>query len=117
MFSLTIVVGPTVWSLLYQTEEKARAHRDAILQGLHAGHGTIVAKDDFGQELEAPVASFQGVLLENLNESKMAHCERMLHQARTQGQAQRMAESDPMLRMGAQMRGAPVLSPMGPNGR
>jgi hypothetical protein len=62
-------------------------------------------------------ASIHGWALENLDESKMAHCERMLHQARTQGQAQRMAESDPSLRMNMQVRGAPVLSPLGPNGR
>jgi len=116
MYSLSIGVGPAIWALLFHDEKSAKIQEDA-LQTAMLTQSPVGLKDDFGQRLQVQPASIHGWVFENLDESKMAHCERMLHQARTQGQAQRMAETDPSLRMGMQMRGAPVLSPLGPNGR
>ena len=116
MYSLTIAIGPTMWSLLFHNEENAKKQEAAITTGMHT-LTQFGVQDDFGQKLQAMPASVHGWMLENLDETKMAHCERMLHQTRTHNQAQRMAESDPALRMSAQMRGPAMISPMGANGR
>lgn len=116
MYSLTIAIGPTMWSLLFHNEENAKKQEAAITTGMNTAMQFGV-QDDFGQKLQAIPGSVHGWMLENLDETKMAHCERMLHQTRTQSQAQRMAESDPTLRLGQQLRGPAMISPMGPNGR
>ena len=116
MHSLTIAVGPTVWSLLFNSDKTAQTQREAVRTALATNAATCNIRDDFGQELEVQMTSLHGFMFENMDETKLAHCERMLHQARLQGHAQRLAEQDPGLRMASQMRGPAIISPMG-NGR
>jgi hypothetical protein len=129
MFSLTIVFGPgpMVWTLMFKTEEKLKF----VLEELafrstdgHAGHKeAFCVTDDFGQNCAIRDAQVHGFMSENLEQSKLAHIERALHQARTQAKGAEIADSDPVL---AQARrraqgGMPIMQPMptgfSPNGR
>jgi hypothetical protein len=119
MFSLTIVFGPgpMVWTLMFRTEERAR---DCLAHWTDEDPYLI---DDFGQECTIDPNNAHGWMFENLEQSKLAHIERALHQARTQAKGAEIADSDPVL---AQARrraqgGMPMLQPMptgfSPNGR
>jgi hypothetical protein len=129
MFSLTIVFGPgpMVWTLMFKTEEKLKF----VLEELafrstdgHAGHKeAFCVTDDFGHNCAIRDAQVHGFMSENLEQSKLAHIERALHQARTQAKGAEIADSDPVL---AQARrraqgGMPIMQPMptgfSPNGR
>jgi|HubBroStandDraft_3_1064219.scaffolds.fasta_scaffold41976_2 hypothetical protein len=133
MFSLTIVFGPgpMVWTLMFKTEEAAEDAALAVRSILQArGKDTnfspisaVSLKDDFGQIAEVTTESLHGFMLENMEQSKLAHIERALHQARTQAKGAEIADSDPVL---AQARrraqgGMPIMQPMptgfSPNGR
>jgi hypothetical protein len=121
MFSLTIVFGPgpMVWTLMYKNREKAEAHRNF----LYGTDDQINLSDDFGQEASLKRTEIHGSMLEDMEQSKLAHIERALHQARTQAKGAEIADSDPVL---AQARrraqgGMPIMQPMptgfSPNGR
>jgi len=116
MYSLSVAVGPTVWMLLFNNEKNAKT-QEACLKTALDTQVVGALKDDFGQTLQVVPGSLHGWVFEDMDATKMAHCERMLHSARVQGQAQRMAESDPALRMGMQTRSPQMISPFGPNGR
>jgi len=116
MYSLSIALGPTVWMLLFNNEDSAKK-QELSLEQARATNTLASLKDDFGQTLNVAPGSLHGWIFEDMDATKMAHCERMLHSARVQGQAQRMAESDPALRMGMQTRSPQMISPFGPNGR
>ena len=122
MFSLTIVFGPgpMVWTLMYKNREAAESARSFLRDnGNHVG-----MIDDFGQECEIRTDGIQGWMLEDLEQSRLAHIERALHQARTQAKGAELAEADPVLkhaRMKAQ-GGLGMIQPvpggmMAPNGR
>ena len=121
MLSLTIVFGPgpVVWTLMFKTEEAASNAKNSLcsVEGL-----THIA-DDFGQSCTLLTSQIHGWMLENLDESKHAHIERALHQARTKITADKLAEADPVIREAArrQQGGMPMIQPMhampGPNGR
>jgi hypothetical protein len=133
MFSLTIVFGPgpMVWTLIFKTEETANhaaiAARSTLqTRGKDTNFSPISAvsiTDDFGQSVEITPESLHGFMLEDLDQSKFAHIERALHQARTKVTADKLAEADPTIRE-AQRRaqgGMPMIQPamqgFGPNGR
>ena len=109
MFSLTIAFGetPAMWRLLFKTEETARAAwaTSTSESGFHV-------VDDFGQTCS--VSKVVGLMLEDLDQSKQAGVEMMLHNARTQAQAQAQARQEPALRSAGQ--GPSVFVP-GMNGR
>jgi hypothetical protein len=119
MFSLTIVFGPgpMVWTLMFKTEERVREE----LANWAINKTPLI--DDFGQECVINADIMHGYMVENLEQSKLAHIERALHQARTQAKGAEIADSDPVL---AQARrraqgGMPIMQPMpagfSPNGR
>jgi hypothetical protein len=123
MFSLTIVFGPgpMVWTLMFKTEDKARLNVSTLNQS-PLGQVTRFV-DDFGQECDIITDELKGWMLEDMEQSKLAHIERALHQARTQAKGAEIADSDPVL---AQARrraqsGMPIMQPMptgfSPNGR
>ncbi len=125
MHLLTIVFGPTPtpWALLFKTPEAADktfidlevAKKTAIaVEGIAP---TISVADDFGQRATLDVKSIHGFMLEDMEQSKLAHIERGLHQARTQARANQMAQGDPVLKNAAMMQGPAMLSPMGNSGR
>jgi hypothetical protein len=129
MFSLTIVFGPgpMVWTLMFKTEEKLKFVLEELAFRSTDGHAShkeaFCVTDDFGQNCAIRDAQVHGFMSENLEQSKLAHIERALHQARTQAKGAEIADSDPVL---AQARrraqgGMPIMQPMptgfSPNGR
>lgn len=118
MFSLTICFGPTgtLWTMLFKTEQNARQISDIIkeemvtykLQGKD-GYGEF--NDEFGQSFSLAFSAIHGMMLEDLEQSKLAHIERALHQARTQALGQTMVESDSTLKAARQRQGAAIIQP------
>ena len=105
MHSITVIVGPASLRFLFRTKEKAESFKnfktDHPTQDLHID-------DDFGQHGEFKALSIHGVLIEDMDQSKLAAVELMLHNARIQNSAQQRAQSDQGL-----VRGGPrVLSPI-----
>lgn len=102
MFSITVALANTqiVWTFMYKTKESA----DAAWTG---GHDPVTTdwliSDDFGQRATIPRKS--PALLEDLDQSKMAHIERSLHVERVKVAAQRAAQSDPVLKTAMMTRG------------
>lgn len=111
MFSLTISFGPgpVMWTLMWRDKAKAiKAYEQyATIED------TLILTDDFGQEARIAREDIHGVMLEDMELSKLAHIERALHQARTQAQGQTMAQNDSVLRTARHQGGPPILSPMG----
>lgn len=123
MYSLSIVLGSMSWRLLYTKEENARRDfqlvqsaisRDKTMQ--FSAHDKIDLTDDYGQEMTANARSLHGAMLEDLDKTKVGNVEFALHGARANVDAQKRAESDPVLRSSRTMQHAPIISPMG-NGR
>jgi hypothetical protein len=113
MFSLTIAFGetPAMWRLLFKTEEAAQKSYLALRNNQNTDIGLL---DDFGQRCFVKPASLIAIMLEDLDQSRLAGVEMMLHNARTQAQAQTQARSEPALRSAGQ--GPSVFVPQG-NGR
>lgn len=114
MFSLTIVFGPSPvpWVLLFRSEE---AMVDAHIK---LEQGTLT-EDSFGQKVHIKnTATIHGIMMEDMDQSALAHVEQSLHRARTQAKANTMARSDKVLQAAAMVDGAPMLQPGfgGPNG-
>ena len=118
MHLLTIVFGPspTPWSLLFKSPEAAdKTFMDLESAKAGIGASTVSVADDFGQRATIDIKSIHGFMLEDMEQSKLAHIERGLHQARTQARAQQMATADPILKNAAMMQGPAMLQPMGGN--
>lgn len=121
MHCLSIVFNagsPVMWKLLYRTESDALSAFQRA--GMHFAPTNspqaIQLNDDFGQSVVIGRGVAGGVMLEDLDQSKLAHIEMSLHEAKTRAKAQKQAQTDPELRTSQMMQGMPVLSPMG-NGR
>ena len=111
MFCINVALGSTSWRLLFRDEEKANETFGFINAPREDG---IIVCDDFGQRLSLlNHKSVHGVMFEDLDQTKAAHIEMALHQARTQNAAQKLAASDPALRAGATNAGPAIISPMG----
>ena len=108
MHSITVIVGSASLRFLFKSKEKAETFKnfktDHPTQDLHID-------DDFGQHGEFKATSIHGVLIEDMDVSKLAAVEIMLHNTRIQATAQHRAQSDSQLRSAQQ--GPRVLSPMG----
>ena len=112
MHSITVVFGPASLRFLFKTKEKAEAHKN-----FRTDHPTqdMIIDDDFGSHAEIKAMSIHGIIIEDLDVSKLASVEIMVHEARSRASAQHRAQSDPALRTAQQ--GPRVLSPMpGMNG-
>jgi hypothetical protein len=114
MFLISVVVGPTVFPLMFKQEETVRVAAEHL--SYNPGHAPsssdwIAIIDDFGHTLSCPREKMGGFLLEDMDKSKLAHCERALHNQRTQNMAQKMAEADPALRMARGTNGPGVITP------
>ena len=110
MFCINVALGSTSWRLLFKDEETANKAFDVLV--LLDAQNDCKIKDDFGQVLFARTEAIRGVMFEDLDQTKLAHIEMALHQARTQNQAQKMAASDPSLRAGSNAGGPAIISPM-----
>lgn len=108
MHAITVIVGQIGWSLLFKEEVKAKEVADILTK--REGPFTIIT-DDFGQKLDARTELIAGYMSEDMEQSKLAHVERALHQQRTQNLAQKTAEADPGLRLGRMMNGPAMIQP------
>jgi hypothetical protein len=108
MHSITVIFGPASLRFLFKTKEKAEAHKN-----FRTDHPTqdLIIDDDFGQHAEIKALSIHGIIIEDMDHSKLAGVEIMLHNTRIQALAQHRAQSDSQLRTAQQ--GPRVLSPMG----
>jgi hypothetical protein len=97
---------------MFRTKEKAEA-----LRSFRVDHPTqdLIIDDDFGQHGEIKAGSIHGVIIEDMDLSKVAAVEFMLHNTRIHSQATTRAQSDPALK--ADRRAGPqVLTPFPGNG-
>ena len=125
MHMLTVVFGPTSTSLafLFRGEDKARTEMACICTAMDDGDvdssDFVNIKDEFGQEATIRTDDIHGAMLEDMEQSKLAHIERGLHNARTQARANQAAQSDPVLKSamaGMSPVNPAMLSPMGNSG-
>jgi hypothetical protein len=107
MHSITVVFGPASLRFMFKSKEKAEA-----LRSFRVDHPTqdMIIDDDFGQHAEIRSASIHGVIFEDMDLSRLAGVEAMLHEARTRAVAQQRAQSDSALR--AANRGPSVVPVM-----
>lgn len=120
MHSLSIAFGPagTVWRLLFKTAESAAAVRETVENNAaDKNNDPVTVQDDFGQELTVRFFQVHGMMLEDLDESKLGNIAFALHGAHTQTDLQSAARADPKLRTAAMTQGAPMIQPMPGNGR
>jgi len=108
MHTLTVVVGNVSWGLLFKTEEAAAAAAKELFQSRSLEHQWAPLSDDFGQKVWIKLESLHAYLLEDMDETKVAHVQRALFQAKVQLAAQQAAEHDPGLRRPIQ---SPIMSP------
>jgi len=116
MHQVTIIIGSTPWAFLFQKPELADKTFIDLEMAKKENAETVAVADEFGQRATIDVKAIHGFMVEDMEQSKLAHIERALHQARTQARGQQMAISDPVLKNAATMRGPAVLDQMG-NGR
>jgi hypothetical protein len=111
MFSLTIVFGPgpMVWTLMFK--ERDRAYSAAVFP---SDATMLNLVDDFGQDASIRIDDIHGTMIEDLEQSKLAHIERALHQARTKVKADELAQADPVIRSAAMRQGGAILQPAMP---
>ena len=107
MFIINVALGNTSWRLLFKDEQRALG----ALALFNDEDQIVKVFDDFGQSLETKMSRVHGVMLEDMDKTKMAHVEMVLHQARAQNLATKMAQSDPALKTNAGMSPS-VISPM-----
>lgn len=109
MYCLSIMFGPgpAGWALFFKTKEAADSAWQHVID-----EETISITDDFGHLCCVKRATVHGTMLEDMDQSKLAHIERALHQARTNAETQSRAEADPMIRNAQMKRGPSVISPM-----
>ena len=108
MHSVTVVLGPASWRFLFKSKERADSFKN-----FKTDHPTqdLVIDDDFGQHAEIKALSIHGIMIENLDETRLVAVEMLLHDARIRASAQQRAQSDTQLR--ATQRSPSVLTPMG----
>lgn len=110
MYLITIAVPPVAWPLMFRTKEKA----EAAFRDLHDNAPGVFVniEDDFGQTVRVTIASIGAIMFEDMDQSRNAHIERALHEARLRSNLQTRAKSDPVLKHAA-MTGPAMISPMG----
>lgn len=115
MYLLSIIVGNASVALMYQSEEKAAAAATLLEQHDAQGFNFAVLSDDFGQTAQIRMKDFHAFIIEDMDRSKMARAEQIIHNARCQAAAQKMGQADAGLRA---HHGSPaVITPgMGTNG-
>lgn len=116
MFSITVALANTqiIWTFMYKTKESADTGWN---KRFNTGSFFTFA-DDFGQSAEISAENYGGALMEDLDQSKMAHIERAMHTERVKIQAQNAAQSDQVIKnaMRAAQRGPAIFDPTMQNG-
>jgi hypothetical protein len=92
--SLTVVFGPASWQFMFRSKEKAEQY--AHFRNDHPTQDLII-DDDFGQHAEIRASSIHGIQIENLEESRLVHVERVVHDIKIRSAAQQRAQREPAL--------------------
>lgn len=102
-----------MWRLLFKTEEAALAAGEKMSLPEREGLPDLAVSvtDDFGQTCAIRANRIIACMIEDLDLSKQAGAEMMLHNARTQAMAQTIARQEPALRSAGQ--GPSVFVPNG----
>ena len=85
MYSLTIVHGGASWRFMFRAKsdvDKFRGFRAA------AAAQDLIIDDDFGQHAEIRTSDISGIQIEDMEQSRLAHMEGMVWNARIQQGAQ-----------------------------
>lgn len=113
MHSLSIALGNVSWRLLFKTKESIQIAVDTCRTGTTA----IDITDDFGQQCFAVRKAIHGMLIEDMDLSKLGTIEVALHGARTNVDANHRAQTDPALRASRLTGGPAMIQPGIGNGR
>lgn len=107
MYVLSVVFGSASVGFMFRTKEAAEKCLLAPTDDM------INIVDDFGSIAQIKPSAIHGWILEDLDQSKVARAEQMVHQNRCQNLAAKIATSDLSLRT---MRSPAVITPHGMNG-
>lgn len=107
MFALSVCFGPanTVWRFLFNEEPAARAAYSSLRFNAPQGSfDDVEIVDDYGQSARFHGYA-NGVMLEDLDKSKIAHVEHTCHEQRIRAAASTRLTNDPEIKaaMNAQM--------------
>ncbi len=100
MFTLSVVFGSASVGFMFKTQESAESAAASLLE-IATGDGfkmgippgsRISIKDDFGQHGIFNASSIHGVIIEDLEQTQLARAEQMVHQARCQNKAAKLAQ-------------------------
>jgi len=108
MFTLSVVFGHASIGFMFKTKEAAE-NADTIINTAVSMGGAATIADDFGQRGSFKPSSIHGVILEDMDQSKLARAEQMLHQAVTYALAKKLERTKPEL---AVMNTPAVINPM-----
>src|SRR5215475_3921217 len=104
MFAITVIVRTIPFRFVYTDETRAIAASVMLASPLG---DFVTLTDDFGQTLNCKKENISGYISEDLEKSKLAAVELMLHQQRTQNLAQKRVQADPSLRAISTMGNSP----------
>lgn len=107
MYVLSVVFGSASVGFMFKTKEAAEKCMFTVVEN------TFTIVDDFGSSATIKSDSMHGWVLEDLDQSKVARAEQMVHQNRCTNLAAKIATSDPSLRT---MGSPAVITPHGMNG-
>lgn len=122
MYSLSIFFGPSPVpaQFLFKEQEKAGVIYNAYVNFLtstsDSNNGLLIGSDDYGQSFAIDFANIHAVILENMILGEESRIQRGLSQARGQANANKRAQSDPVIMAAQRGAGPSVLTPFG-NGR
>lgn len=116
MFTLSVVFGNASVGFMFKTQEAAENAAATLVgdpaMGVHV-QKRIPIEDDFGQHGVFNAESIHGVIVEDMERTKVARSEQMVHQMKCQMLARKLSSADPALRM---MNSPAMIDPMGGNG-
>lgn len=110
MFSLSIAMGSIQWRLMFKTEEAAKIVYDQLSSPVV--ENKLKLEDDFGQTANINTGYISGILLEDMDQSKLANVAIMLFNAEVQLLAQKQAQTNPAFR--AANSGPAIINPVSP---
>lgn len=118
MYSLSIFFGPSPVpaQFLFKDKEAAQGVLRAVNKNCDLKNGGVCLIDDFGQEATIICASIHAIILEDMDLGEESRIQRGLSQARGQANANKRAQSDPVIMAAQRGQGPSVLTPFG-NGR
>lgn len=115
MFSMTISFGNSGTQLLFKTKEAFEAAKEKYKtsKATNFEGDELHLIDDYGIEILVKRSAVHGTMFEDLDQSKLGHIERGLHQVRLQIAADKagMAAPDIVAHMRTRGQGPAVLAP------